>query len=83
MLVTRGVEGFITTDTSITDQPALPTVAVAGHQRVKGVTNIVLDHTLAARLALTHLKALGHKQHCLPEGRSHQFRLVDALVDHL
>ncbi len=62
MLATRGVEGFITTDTSITDQPALPTVAVAGHQRVKGVTNIVLDHKLAARLALTHLKALGHKQ---------------------
>jgi DNA-binding LacI/PurR family transcriptional regulator len=62
MLVTRGVEGFITTDTSITDRPALPTVAVAGHQAVKGVTNIVLDHKLAARLALTHLKALGHKQ---------------------
>jgi LacI family transcriptional regulator len=62
MLLTRGVEGFITTDTSITDSPTLPTVAVAGHQRLKGVTNIVLDHKLAARLALTHLMELGHKE---------------------
>jgi DNA-binding LacI/PurR family transcriptional regulator len=30
MLLTRGVEGFITVDTSIKEQPALPTVAVAG-----------------------------------------------------
>jgi DNA-binding LacI/PurR family transcriptional regulator len=62
MLLTRGVEGFITTDTSIMERPALPTVAVAGHQRVKGVTNIILDHKSAARLALTHLKALGHRE---------------------
>ncbi len=33
MLQSRGVEGFITVDTSITEQPTLPTVAVAGHQR--------------------------------------------------
>src|SRR5207237_34420 len=32
MLLTRGVEGFITTDTSLTEKLALPTVAVAGHQ---------------------------------------------------
>src|ERR1700716_2180789 len=31
MLVTRGVEGFITVDTSITEEPSLPTVAIAGH----------------------------------------------------
>src|SRR6202790_2160380 len=41
MLQSRGVEGFITVDTSVMEQPALPTVAVAGHQRVEGVTNIV------------------------------------------
>src|ERR1700676_1234170 len=46
MLQARGVEGFITVDTSITEEPALPTVAVAGHQRLPGVTNIVLDHKL-------------------------------------
>src|SRR3989441_5254597 len=61
MLQARGVEGFITVDTSITEPPSLPTVAVAGHQRVPGVTNIVLDHKHAARMALEHLRELGHE----------------------
>jgi DNA-binding LacI/PurR family transcriptional regulator len=62
MLLERGVEGFITTDTSIREKLPLPTAAVAGHERVEGVTNITLDHHLAARLALTHLAKLGHKE---------------------
>ena len=62
MLLSRGVEGFITTDTSIIEKLPLPTVAVAGHARVEGVTNITLDHNLAARLALTHLLDLGHRE---------------------
>jgi DNA-binding LacI/PurR family transcriptional regulator len=62
MLLTRGVEGFITTDTSLSERLELPTVAVAGHGRVEGVTNIVLDHKIAARLALTHLANLGHER---------------------
>jgi LacI family transcriptional regulator len=61
MLLARGVEGFITTDTSIKDKLPIPTVAVSGHERVEGVTNITLDHHLAAKLALSHLAALGHK----------------------
>src|SRR5258708_30520599 len=61
MLLTRGVEGFITTDTSLSEELALPTVAVAGHRRVEGVTNIILDHTRAAHLALEHLPYLGHQ----------------------
>jgi DNA-binding LacI/PurR family transcriptional regulator len=62
MLLTRGVEGFITTDTSITEKLQLPTVAVAGHGHVEGVTNVILDHKLAARLALYHLLELGHQE---------------------
>jgi DNA-binding LacI/PurR family transcriptional regulator len=62
LLLTRGVEGFITTDTSIQEKLPLPTVAVSGHSRVEGVTNIILDHKLAARLALTHLARLGHQE---------------------
>src|SRR5260370_2176956 len=62
MLLTRGVEGFITTDTSLTEKLALPTVAVAGHERVEGLRNIILDHTRAARLALEHLRDLGHEE---------------------
>ncbi len=60
MLTTRGVEGFITTDTSLQSDPGLPTVAVSGHRQVGGVTNVIIDHHAAARLALQHLKSLGH-----------------------
>jgi len=61
MLAERGVEGIITVDTRVQESPALPTVAVAGHRKLKGVTNIVLDHDRAAVLALTHLKGLNHE----------------------
>ena len=70
MLLTRGVEGFITTDTSITANLTLPTVAVAGHAQVEGVTNIVLDHKRAARLALEHLKELGHEEIAFIKGQT-------------
>src|SRR5947209_44968 len=69
MLLSRGVEGFITVDTSITEAPALPTVAVAGHVQVAGVTNIVLDHKRAARLALEHLQKLGHQKIAFLKGQ--------------
>jgi DNA-binding LacI/PurR family transcriptional regulator len=69
MLQARGVEGFITVDTSISDQPALPTVAVAGHQNLPGVTNIVLDHKRAAQLALKHLRDLGHEDIAFIKGQ--------------
>ena len=61
LLVTRGVEGFITTDTSIAQTMELPTVAVAGHGLAENVTNVVLDHKMAAKLALSHLAELGHR----------------------
>ena len=37
-------------------------VAIAGHRQLKGVTNIVLDHDVAALQALQHLKELGHTE---------------------
>jgi DNA-binding LacI/PurR family transcriptional regulator len=70
MLLTRGVEGFITTDTSISEKLALPTVAVAGHERVEGVTNIALDHKRAAMLALEHLQGLGHEEIAFIKGQT-------------
>jgi len=48
----------------------LPTVAVAGHQNVPGVTNIVLDHKRAARLALKHLQELGHERIAFIQGQT-------------
>jgi len=62
LLSERGVEGIITVDTTVQDAPMLPTVAIAGHKKLKGVTNIVLDHEHAAVLALSHLKDLRHQR---------------------
>src|SRR6478736_459163 len=62
LLSERGVEGIITVDTTVQEVPMLPTVAIAGHKKLKGVTNIVLDHEKAAVLALGHLKELRHER---------------------
>jgi LacI family transcriptional regulator len=68
LLSERGVEGFITVDTTVHETPSLPTVAVAGHKKVAGVTNIVLDHHRAAFLALNHLKDLSHERIAVLKG---------------
>jgi len=68
MLSERGVEGIITVDTTVQEAPLLPTVAVAGHKKLKGVTNIVLDHEKAAILALNHLKELQHEHIAFMKG---------------
>jgi DNA-binding LacI/PurR family transcriptional regulator len=68
LLLQRGVEGFITVDTTLHEAFSLPTVAVAGHRQVKGVTNVVLDHFKAATLALNHLAALGHERIAFMKG---------------
>jgi DNA-binding LacI/PurR family transcriptional regulator len=68
MLQERGVEGFITVDTFLTEEPPLPTVAVAGHRRIKRVTNLVLDHRRAVLLALHHLVELGHEKIAFMKG---------------
>jgi DNA-binding LacI/PurR family transcriptional regulator len=68
LLSERGVEGIITVDTTVQDAPMLPTVAIAGHKKLKGVTNIVLDHQKAAVLALNHLKNLHHERIAFMKG---------------
>lgn len=68
LLLERGVEGFITVDTSISEPPVLPTIAVAGHRQVDGVTNLILDHRSAAQMALTHLNKLGHEEIAFMKG---------------
>jgi LacI family transcriptional regulator len=70
MLTSRGVEGFITVDTSIDEEPTLPTVAVAGHRSVPQVTNLILDQKHAVRMALTHLLELGHREIAFMKGQS-------------
>ena len=68
LLLDRGVEGLITVDTLIDRPLPLPAIAIPGHCRVDGVTNIVLDHRKAARLALNHLTELGHRQIAFMKG---------------
>lgn len=68
ILSERGVEGIITVDTKVQESPSLPTVAVAGHKKLKGITNIVLDHDHAAVLALNHLKNLNHQRIAFMKG---------------
>ena len=62
LLHARGIEGLLAIDTHFESSPPLPTVAVAGHTAIAGVTNVVLDHERAAELALGHLYALGHRK---------------------
>ena len=69
LLLERGVEGFITVDTSLPEALPLPTVSVAGHRTLKGVTNIVLDQERGARVALEHLLSLGHRKIAFMKGQ--------------
>lgn len=71
MLMERSVEGFILIDTVLQHGLKLPAVAVAGHQDIAGVTNVVLDQRRAAELTLRHLHQLGHRKIAFMRGGSH------------
>jgi LacI family transcriptional regulator len=70
LLMDRSVEGFIAIDTALQHSLPLPVVAVAGHRRIEGVTNILLDHRRAAELALRHLHQLGHRHIAFMRGQT-------------
>ncbi len=69
LLTRRAVDGMILLATELHDPPLLPTVVVSGHTRVKGLSNVVIDHDRAARMALTHLRDLGHRRIALFRGQ--------------
>ena len=62
LLRDRLVEGFVLVNTPLDGSPGLPAVAVSGHRTLDGVTNVAIDHDVAARLALDHLVSLGHER---------------------
>jgi len=70
MLMERSVEGFIVIDTVLQKSLPLPTVNISGHTSLPGVTNVVLNHHLAAKLALEHLVGLGHQRIAFMKGQS-------------
>jgi LacI family transcriptional regulator len=69
MLLSRGAEGIIAVDTLLSHQLMVPTVTVAGHGKIKGITNVVLDHKSAAEQTLQHLTALGHRDIAFMRGQ--------------
>jgi LacI family transcriptional regulator len=69
LLRARGVDGIVAIDTHLDETPPLPTVTVAGHNRLPGVSNVFLDEDHAARLSLAHLRELGHRKIAFMHGQ--------------
>ena len=69
LFLERSVDGLIAVDTPWTLSLSVPVVTVSGHNQVKGVTNIVLDHERAAEVAIQHLAQLGHRHIAFIKGQ--------------
>jgi len=69
MFLERSVDGLIAVDTPWRLNLSVPVVTVSGHNDVKGVANIVLNHHKAAEVALKHLFHLGHRQIAFIKGQ--------------
>lgn len=69
ILQQRAVEGLVLVDTICQPGISVPVVAVSGHKHLPNVTNISLNHSRAARLALDHLYALGHRKIAFIKGQ--------------
>jgi DNA-binding LacI/PurR family transcriptional regulator len=70
LLMERAVEGIIAVDSAIHEDLPVPAVAVSGHARHRSTVNIELDHNLAARYALEHLRKLGHRDIAFFKGQA-------------
>jgi DNA-binding LacI/PurR family transcriptional regulator len=69
LLMARSIEGLIAVDTPWHHDLSIPVVTVSGHNEVRGVTNIVLNHDRSADLALEHLLSLGHRRVAFIKGQ--------------
>lgn len=69
MLLERAVDGLLLVNTPAPSRVQVPTVSISGHQEVEGVTNVQLNHKRAARLAVEHLAALGHRRVAFMRGQ--------------
>lgn len=69
LLLSRAVEGIIAIDSVLEEDLPVPVIAVSGHHRAP-VACIELDHLLAARYALGHLKRLHHRKIAFIKGQS-------------
>jgi len=69
LLTKRSVDGFLLVNTSLNEPLPVPVVSISGHKKLKGNTNIMLDHDRAALLALKHLYDLGHRRIAFMKGQ--------------
>jgi DNA-binding LacI/PurR family transcriptional regulator len=69
MFLERSIDGLIAVDTPWHLDLSVPVVTVSGHNDVKGVINIVLNHQRAAEVALKHLFHLGHRHIAFIKGQ--------------
>jgi LacI family transcriptional regulator len=69
LLQQRAVEGLVLVDTQCQPGISVPIVSVSGHKHLPGVTNISLNHSRAARMALDHLHSLGHRKIAFIKGQ--------------
>ncbi len=65
----RAVDGIVAVDTGLPSTGGVPTATVSCPDPHDGVTNILLNHDLAAQLALTHLHTLGHRRIAIIKGQ--------------
>ena len=82
MLLSRGAQGLILIDTHLTEGLRVPVVAVASHRTIPCVTNLRLNHELAAELTMRHLHQLGHRRIAVVRGQSLELGRGHALAGH-
>jgi LacI family transcriptional regulator len=68
LLMNRAVDGFLMVNTELRHKVPLPVVGISSHSKTLGVTNVILDHNRAAKLALRHLYDLGHRRIAFMKG---------------
>lgn len=71
LLTERAVDGFILVNTLLHQAVDVPVVSISGNKRMRGVTNVMLDHDHSATLALQHLYDLGHRDIAFMKGQPH------------
>jgi LacI family transcriptional regulator, galactose operon repressor len=71
LLTERAVDGFLLVNTFLHEAVDVPVVSISGHKKMRGVTNVMLDHDHSAMLALQHLYDLGHRDIAFMKGQPH------------
>lgn len=69
LLMNRAVDGLLLVNTELPEAVSVPVVGISSHSKIRGVTNVELDHVRGARMALRHLYDLGHRRIAFMRGQ--------------